>query len=223
MLSMRQVRGCSGEALNCQAVADLTLQNVRPCYQIPFRSIKYFYTPYPQADATNIMGLENSPQSSMSTQCKPNHTRRHRWASAGYAGAKGTRTQAGGTVEVRSRYANAGARHAHIWSAVQTPGRWQQACFCRCRCLMFWLLQVLRIQSSAQDTGHRGQASTNKGKTCTHTRTHAHKATTNTPPALPLSRVLCSLCLGACSLRPIRCTRAPRIPLQAHAAPKTHT
>jgi len=101
MLSMRQVRGCSREPLNGQAVADLTLQNVRPCYQIPFCSMKYLYTPYP--DATNMYGVENSPQLSMLTQCKPNHTRRHGWASAGHAGAKGTHTQARGTVEVRER------------------------------------------------------------------------------------------------------------------------
>jgi len=88
---------------------------------------------------------------------------------------------------------------------------------------MCWLLQLLEIQSSAQDAGHRGQASANKGKTRTHTLTHAHKAITNTPPALTLSRVLCSLCLSACLLRPTRCTRAPRIPLQAQSAPKTHT
>jgi len=62
-------------------------------------------------------------------------------------------------------------------------------CFCRCCCHVFCWLQFLRIQPSLQDTGQRGQASANKGKTRTHTRKHAPKATTSTTPALPQSRI----------------------------------
>jgi len=75
------------------------------------------------------MGLENSPQLNMSTQCKPNHTRRHGWASAGHAGAKSTRTQAGGTVEVREHrcracahmVGSAGNGSEHVSAVVAVP------------------------------------------------------------------------------------------------------
>ena len=88
---------------------------------------------------------------------------------------------------------------------------------------MSWLRWPLQIQSSAQDTGQKGQASANKGKTHIRTRKHARKATKSTIPALPLARVLCSLCLDASSLRPTRCARAQRIQLQAPQARKrTH-
>jgi len=74
----------------------------------------------------------------------------------------------------------------------QRPGFCQRACFCRCRCRLSWLPQLLSIQSSAQDTRQTGQASANKGKARTRTRKHAHRAITSTTPALPLSRVFCS-------------------------------
>jgi len=46
-------------------------------------------------------------------------------------------------------------------------------CFCRCHCRVSWLPQLLRIQSSKEDTGQKGQASANKGRTRTRTRKHA--------------------------------------------------
>ena len=105
MLSMRQVRGCSGEPLNGQAVADLTLQNVQPCYQIRFRSMKYFYTPYP--DATNMYGAGkltatehvNPMQAKSHAQawvgkCRARWCEEHAHASGRYS--RGTRTQVQG-------------------------------------------------------------------------------------------------------------------------------
>jgi len=114
-------------------------------------------------------------------------------------------------------------RHVARPCMTAAPGWWQRACCCRCRCSVSWLRRPLQIQSSAQDTGQKGQASANKGKTRIRTRKHAHKATKSTTPALPLARVLCSLCLAASSLRPTRCARAQRILLQAPHGPETHT
>jgi len=45
--------------------------------------------------------------------------------------------------------------------------------FCRCHCRVSLLSQLLRIQSSAQRTGQKGQASANRGRTRTRMRKHA--------------------------------------------------
>jgi len=101
------------------------------------------------------------------------------------------------------------------WLAAQTPRSWQRAGFCRCRCRVSWLPQLLLIQSSAQDTGQRGQASANKGKIRTRTRKHSHKAITSTTPVLPRSRAPAVTCL----VQPLsRCLLAVTHSLHAGAA-----
>jgi len=52
---------------------DLTLQKVRPCYHIPFCLMKYLYMPYPDELGLS-MGFGDSPQFSISTECKTKHT-----------------------------------------------------------------------------------------------------------------------------------------------------
>jgi len=161
-------------------------------YPHPFCVMRYLYTPYPDG-LFRSMGLGNSPQLSMSNKCKQNHTRRAcvgkcraRWregqaqTSRRYGG--GTRTQIQGM-------------RTYDWLAAQTPRSWQRACFCRCHCRVLWLPQLLLIQSSAQDTGPKRKASANKGKICTRTRKHSHKAITSTTPALPRSRARAVTCL----------------------------
>ena len=98
-----------------------------------------------------------------------------------------------GHAQVSGRYANAGARHAHI-KVVVSANTWVMA---EGMFLSLSLLHVLVAAASLNPiicTRHRSkrQASANKGKTRTRTRKHAQKAITTTTSAPPQSRVLCS-------------------------------
>jgi len=72
-------------------------------------------------------------------------------------------------------------------------GRATGPCFCRCHCCVSWLQQLLRIQSSAEDTGQKGQASTNKGVTRTRTCKHATSHYKHNTRA-PIVTWLCETC-----------------------------
>ena len=124
----------------------------------------------------------------------------HAQTSRRYGG--GTRTQVQGM-------------RTYKWLAAQTPRSWQRACFCRCRCRVSWLPQLLLTQSSVQDTGQKGKASANKRKIRTRTRKHSHKAITRTTPALPRSRARAVTCL----VKPLsRCLLAVTPSLHSGAA-----
>ena len=87
-----------------------------------------------------------------------------------------------GHAQASGRYANAGARHAHIKAVVST-NTWVMAAG------MFVSLSLSRVLVAAAYLNPIiWQVFANKVKI--RTRKHAHKAVTNATPALPLSRVL---------------------------------
>jgi len=142
--------------------------------------MKYFYTPYP--DATNMHGVgkltaiehvdlmqAKSHAQAWVGKYRARWCEEHAQASGRYGRGTRTQVQAMRTYGRQCKHKSDGSGHISVVVAV--------AC-----------LGCLRIQSSVQGTGQRGQASANKNYTCTQTRTLAHKAT-STPSAIPLSRV----------------------------------
>ena len=118
----------------------------------------------------------------LSTKCKSKHRHRHRHS---------TRNQVQDTHAQRTPHTPSVNKHANrckVRADSSTPRltksdmqckhpftgteRATGPCFCRCHCRVSWLPQLLRIQSSKEDTGQKGQVSANKGRTRTRTRKH---------------------------------------------------
>jgi len=131
----------------------------------------------------------------LSTKCKSKHRRRHRHstrnqvqdthaqracASTTHTLSEQTRKQVQGTRR-QWRLTKSDMQCKHPFTGTE---RATGPCFCRCHCRVSWLPQLLRIQSSKEDTGQKGQASANKGRTRTRTCKHAtshHKHNTRAP------------------------------------------